>query len=61
MRHNPTAWTRREKEAFRARVLRIRNAATRIRFLVILHTAEGYSQPQITEMLDSSVRTVARV
>lgn len=42
-------------------MLRIRDAATRIRFLVILHTAEAYSQPTIAEMLACSVRTVARV
>ena len=61
MERNPTAWTRQEKEAFRARVSQIKDAAPRIRFLVILHTAEGYSQPQIAEMLACSIRTVARV
>jgi transposase len=34
---------------------------TRIRFLIILETAEGTSQLQIAEMLASSVRTVASV
>jgi len=58
---NPTAWTREEEEAFRAQVLRIKDAATRIRFMVILHTAGGYSQSQIAEMLACSIRTVARV
>jgi transposase len=58
---NPTAWTREEKEAFRGQVSRVKDAATRIRFLVILHTAEGYSQPLIAEMLACSIRTVARV
>ena len=61
MKRNPTAWRRQEKEAFRARVSRVKDAATRIRFLVILHTAEGHTQPEIAEMLACSVRTVARV
>lgn len=61
MERNPTAWTREEKEAFRAQVSRIKDAASRIRFLVILHTAEGYRQPQIAEMLACCIRTVARV
>jgi len=61
MRRNPTAWRREEKEAFRAQVSRIKDAATRIRFLVILHTAEGHGQPEIAEMLACSIRTVARV
>src|SRR5512140_2886957 len=61
MERNPTAWRRQEKEAFRAEVCRIKDAATRIRFLVILHTAEGHSQWRIGEMLACSVRTVARV
>lgn len=61
MRRNPTAWRREEKEAFRAQVSRIKDAATRIRFLVILHTAEGHTQPEIAEMLACSIRTVARV
>lgn len=61
MRRNPTAWKREEKEAFRARVSRVKDAATRIRFLVILHTAEGHTQPEIAEMLACSIRTVARV
>lgn len=61
MERNPTAWTREEKEAFRVQVLGIRDAGTRIRFTVILHTAGGYSQSQIAEMLACSIRTVARV
>ena len=61
MERNPTAWRRQEKEAFRREVCRIKDAATRIRFLVILHTAEGHGQWRIAEMLACSVRTVARV
>jgi transposase len=61
VRRDPTAWKREEKEAFRAQVSRIQDAATRIRFLVILHTAEGHTQPEIAEMLACSIRTVARV
>ncbi|MCD6365767.1 MAG: IS630 family transposase [Planctomycetes bacterium] len=61
MERNPTAWRRREKEAFRRRLSRITDAATRLRFLAILHTAEGYSQAQIAETLACSPRTVARV
>lgn len=61
MERHPTTWTWEEKETFRAQVARIKDAATRIRFLVILHTAEGYSQSQIAEMLACSIRTVARV
>lgn len=61
MKRNPTAWRREEKEAFRRQVSRITDAATRIRFLVILHTAAGRSQPEIAEMLACSIRTVARV
>ena len=61
MERHPTTWTWEEKEAFRAQVSRIKDAATRIRFLVILHTAEGFSQPCIAEMLACSIRTVARV
>jgi transposase len=61
VRRNPTAWRREEKEAFGRQVWRIKDATTRIRFLVILHTAEGYSQPRIAEMLACSIRTVARV
>lgn len=61
MERDPTAWTRREKEAFREEVGRIKDAATRIRLLVIMHTAGGYSQSAIAEMLACSVKTVARV
>lgn len=61
MKRNPTAWTREEKEAFRQEVSCIEDAATRIRFLVILHTAGGHTQPEIAEMLACSIRTVARV
>jgi transposase len=61
MERHPTTWTWEEKETFRAQVSRIQDAATRIRFLVILHTAEGYSQPSIAQMLACSIRTVARV
>jgi len=61
MQRNPTAWTGQEKEAFRGRVRRIQDGATRIRFLIVLHTAEAYTQPQIAEMLACSIRTVARV
>jgi transposase len=61
MERNPTAWTRREKGAFWEQVRRIQDAATRIRFLVILHTAEGYSQSEIAEMLACCTKTVARV
>lgn len=61
MERDPTAWRRREKEAFRGCLSRITDAATRLRFLAILHTAEGYSQSQIAEMLACSPRTVARV
>jgi transposase len=57
----PTAWTRQEKEAFRAESLTIQDAATRIRYLVILHTAEGYSQSEIAGMLACSTKTVSRV
>ena len=58
---NPTAWRQREKETFRRQVLQTKDAATRIRFLVIPHTVEGYTQPQVGEMLACSVGTVARV
>jgi len=58
---NPTAWTRQEKEAFRDQVRRVQDAATRVRFLVILHTAEGYSRSQIAGMLACCTKTVARV
>jgi transposase len=58
---HPTAWTREEKEAFRSEALGIKDAATRIRHLVILHTADGRSQPEIAEMLACSIKTVARV
>ena len=61
MQRNPTAWTRQEKEAFRGRVRRVQDGATRIRFLIVLHTAEAYTQPQIAQMLACSIRTVARV
>ena len=61
MKRNPTAWTREEKEAFRSEALGIKDAATRIRFLVILHTAEGHSQPEIADRLACSIKTVARV
>ncbi len=61
MERDPTAWTRREKEAFREQVRRIKDAATRIRFLVILHTAEGHSQSEIAWMLACCTKTVARV
>ncbi len=61
MERDPTAWTRREKEAFREQVRRIKDAATRIRFLVILHTAEGHSQSEIARMLACCTKTVARV
>jgi transposase len=57
----PTAWTREEKSAFRAETLRITDAATRIRYLVILHTAEGHSQSEIADMLACSIKTVSRV
>lgn len=61
MERHPTAWTWEEKEAFRREALGIRGAGTRIRYLVILHTADGCSQPEIAEMLACSVKTVARV
>lgn len=61
MEGNPTAWTREEEEGFRMAVSRVKDAATRTRFLVILHTAQGYAQGEIAEMLACSVRTVARV
>ena len=61
MERDPTAWRRKEKEAFRAQVSRIKDAATRIRFLMVLHTAEGGTQAQIAGMLACSIRTVARV
>jgi transposase len=58
---HPTAWTREEEEAFRAETLCIKDAATRIRYLVILHTAEGHSQLEIADMLACSIKTVSRV
>lgn len=61
MERYPTAWTREEKSAFRAETLRITDAATRIRYLVILHTAEGHSQSEIADMLACSIKTVSRV
>jgi len=59
--HHPTAWTREEEEAFRALASRIKDAATRIRYLVILHTAEGHSRAEIADMLACSIKTVSRV
>jgi transposase len=61
MERNPTAWTPEEKEAFRREAGKIRDAATRIRYLVILHWAEGMSHRTTARMLKCSKSTVHEV
>ena len=58
MARDPTAWTREEKAAFAHQAGQVRDAATRIRYLIVLHTAEGHGRRRIAEMLGCSTATV---
>src|SRR5919204_2407218 len=58
MARDPTAWTREEKAAFAREARQVRDAALRVRYLIVLHTAEGCGRRSIARMLKCSPRTV---
>ena len=53
--------TRQVKRHFRRNIKKIKDARLKTRYLIILHTAEGYSRRKIAEMLLCSASTVDRV
>jgi len=53
--------TRQVKRHFRRTIKKIKDARLKTRYLIILHTAEGYSRRNIAEMVLCSASTVDRV
>jgi len=53
--------TRQVKRHFRRTISKIKDARLKTRYLIILHTAEGYSCRNIAKMLLCSTSTVDRV
>ena len=53
--------TRQVKRNFRRTISKIKDAKLKTRYLIILHTAEGYSRRKIARMLLCSASTVDRV
>lgn len=60
MKRNPTAWTPEEKEVFRKEAKRVKDAETRLRYLAILHWADGYSIRVSAATLQCDPSTVQR-
>jgi len=53
--------SRQVKRQFRRTISRIKDAKLKTRYLIILHTAQGYSRRQIAKMLLCSSSTVDRI
>jgi len=53
--------SRQVKRQFRCTISRIKDAKLKTRYLIILHTAQGYGRRQIAKMLLCSSSTVDRI